>query len=238
MWYNTPRRLFEYNQRGIALKYIIGALFAVAIVLLIINIVDLNRYVKRNIVIYDEKVKKRLKICFVSDLHNYSCTPSFYDDIKEFNPDIILCGGDTITAVSGKKQDNAYLFLEKLSKIAPVYTAHGNHEYRAKIYPADYGEMYNEFYSKIKEYGITLLANNSALFDEYNVEVTSVDIEASYYKKFKVMKMPEGYIESLLGKPDLTKYNILLAHNPDYFESYNEYKADLIMSGHLHGGLI
>ena len=86
--------------------------------LLIINIVDLNRYVIRSVAIYDGKIKKRLKVCFVSDLHNYSCTPKFYEDIKEFAPDVILCGGDTLTATPGTSQKNAYEFLRKISEIA------------------------------------------------------------------------------------------------------------------------
>ena len=33
-------------------------------------------------------------------------------------------------------------------------------------------------------------------------------------------------------------YEILLAHNPDYFPQYCQYGADLILSGHVHGGLV
>ena len=50
--------------------------------------------------------------------------------------------------------------------------------------------------------------------------------------------MDDDYIESLVGKLEDDKYNILLAHNPDYFKHYNAYGSDLILSGHVHGGLI
>ena len=33
-------------------------------------------------------------------------------------------------------------------------------------------------------------------------------------------------------------YNIVIAHNPDYFDDYVEYNADLVLSGHIHGGII
>ena len=33
-------------------------------------------------------------------------------------------------------------------------------------------------------------------------------------------------------------YHILLAHNPFYMEAYKEWGADLILSGHLHGGCV
>ncbi|SHH94836.1 metallophosphoesterase [Clostridium grantii] len=32
--------------------------------------------------------------------------------------------------------------------------------------------------------------------------------------------------------------NILLVHNPKYFEKYSNWGADLIFSGHVHGGII
>ena len=220
------------------MKYVLGAIIACLVILFIINIVDLNRYVVRSVAIYDSKVKKKLKVCFVSDLHNYSCTPKFYEDIKEFAPDVILCGGDTITAVKGRKQDRAYYFLKELSEIAPTYTALGNHEYRAKIYPEVYGTLYDEFAEKMEEYKIPVLSNSSEYFADNNVKVSSVDIDRSYYKRFKVYHMDDDYIESLAGKLEDDKYNILLAHNPDYFKYYNAYGSDLILSGHVHGGLI
>ena len=220
------------------MKYVLIGVLVVLVILFIINLVDLNRYVKRTVAIYDSKVKKKLKICFVSDLHNYSCTPKFYEDIKEYNPDVILCGGDSITANVGQNEDNAYNFLKILSEIAPTYTALGNHEYRAKIYPDVYGDMYPEFEKKMAEYGITILSNNSKLFEEENILVSAAEIDRRFYKKMKKTPMEDGYIESLLGPIDKDKYNILLAHNPDYFKSYNAYGSDLIFSGHLHGGLI
>ena len=220
------------------MKYILGAIIACLVILFIINIVDLNRYVVRSVAIYDSKVKKKLKVCFVSDLHNYLCTPKFYEDIKEFAPDVILCGGDTITATKGRKQDRAYYFLKELSGIAPTFTALGNHEYRAKIYPEVYGKMYDEFAAKMEEYNIPILSNSSHYFDENNIKVSSVDIDRSFYKRFKVYHMDDNYIESLISKLEDDKYNILLAHNPDYFKNYNAYGSDLILSGHVHGGLI
>lgn len=33
-------------------------------------------------------------------------------------------------------------------------------------------------------------------------------------------------------------YTILIAHNPVFFETYANWGAELIVSGHLHGGII
>ena len=34
------------------------------------------------------------------------------------------------------------------------------------------------------------------------------------------------------------KYNILLAHNPNFIDSYAKWGADLTLSGHIHGGMV
>jgi predicted MPP superfamily phosphohydrolase len=41
-----------------------------------------------------------------------------------------------------------------------------------------------------------------------------------------------------LGEADLTKFNLLLTHSPTNFEIYKSWGADLILSGHVHGGMI
>lgn len=49
--------------------------------------------------------------------------------------------------------------------------------------------------------------------------------------------MPEGYIESLIGEKT-NIYTILVAHNPEYFDDYAEWGANLVLSGHIHGGMV
>lgn len=220
------------------MKIFLGAIITVFVILFVINIADLNRYVVRRVAIYDSKIKKKMKICFLSDLHNCAVTDKFYQDMEEYAPDIILVGGDIITAQKGKNEKYAYSFMKRISDIAPVYFAFGNHEYRTRIYPETYPGMYDEFMVKVKEYGINVLSDDSAFFKENNICVTGVEIDRHFYKKFKKQKMDDGYIETLTGPFDTDCYNILLAHNPDYFDSYIKSNPDLVLSGHLHGGLI
>ena len=44
-------------------------------------------------------------------------------------------------------------------------------------------------------------------------------------------------MRSILGRCDTETYTILLAHNPDYFPQYGAWGADLVCSGHVHGGV-
>ena len=51
-------------------------------------------------------------------------------------------------------------------------------------------------------------------------------------------KMDDSYMEEILGSNDGSHYEILLAHNPDYFKQYAFYGADLTLAGHVHGGIV
>ena len=61
----------------------------------------------------------------------------------------------------------------------------------------------------------------------------------SSYRKFSKESVTSGDITELLGRPAAEDAcTILLAHNPAYMDAYLEWGADLILSGHLHGGLV
>ena len=49
--------------------------------------------------------------------------------------------------------------------------------------------------------------------------------------------LPEE-IREHIGEANEETYNILLAHNPEYFVSYALWGADLTLSGHFHGGSV
>ena len=59
-----------------------------------------------------------------------------------------------------------------------------------------------------------------------------------YYKRFRKIKMEDTYLKDVIGTPKKDVYEILLAHNPEYFEEYAAWGADLVLSGHVHGGIM
>lgn len=50
--------------------------------------------------------------------------------------------------------------------------------------------------------------------------------------------METEYLNRVLGNPEKKCFNLLIAHNPDYFDAYADWGADLTVSGHVHGGLM
>ena len=52
------------------------------------------------------------------------------------------------------------------------------------------------------------------------------------------MKLEQDFINNKLGEINRDEYNILLAHTPFFFEDYEKYGVDLVLSGHVHVGII
>ena len=82
------------------------------------------------------------------------------------------------------------------------------------------------------------LMRNESREEEDNIRITGLDMSRDYYKRFKKFPMDSSYLPKSLGKIKEEKYEILLAHNPDYFEEYAAWGADLVFSGHVHGGMM
>ena len=83
-----------------------------------------------------------------------------------------------------------------------------------------------------------LLENGNVLLPDAGIRIFGAEINMDYYKKLSRREMKVSYLNSLLGRPSSDEYNILIAHNPDYFKAYAAWGADLVLSGHVHGGIM
>ena len=70
------------------------------------------------------------------------------------------------------------------------------------------------------------------------MQIHGVEIPYINYHKFKKTTLSESQLREILGKADQSKYQILMAHNPVYMETYKKWGADLVLCGHLHGGIV
>lgn len=204
-----------------------------------------------NISKYQVEGPANLKIAFAADLHERE-PEEVVNCIKEIQPDLILLSGDMLerhsvgidprvelfnkTASRARKirnfitgillfwlkyffkeeitnHENTYVFLEEVAKIAPVYMSVGNHEwYYAK-----------EDYEAFKKAGVTLLDNESILWNGINIGGLSPAYDLQWLDSFN----------------KLSGYKILLSHHPEYYKPFiAKTSIDLILSGHAHGGQI
>lgn len=186
---------------------------------------------------------KRGRIIFLSDLHNHlygEKNKNLLKAIEGQKPDYILIGGDMLVGKNGYTYDVAEEFVKSLAKMCPVYYANGNHEQRMKEQPDKYEQSYEKYKESLTASGVHFLENESVQIslDLAQVTISGLEIPRECYTHFRKIAMRGGAIEERIGKCSCDRYQILLAHNPSYMREYIEWGADLILSGHLHGGIV
>lgn len=230
---------------NIGIVSVIVIILVVILICLIENKRELSTFKVTKYQVTSEKLKnlqKKRRIVFLSDLHNYSYgeeNEKLFEAIRESHPDVILIGGDMLVRKDGTSYEKTVRFLRRLPQIAPVYCANGNHEQRLKTYPEKYAQSYQAYKERLEESGIRMLENESETFywDTVPVTVTGLEIPLEGYQKFWHPNIKQKEIEDRIGK-SAGNYQILMAHHPAYVPLYKEWGADLVLSGHLHGGVM
>jgi hypothetical protein len=187
-----------------------------------------------------DKLKNNMKVVMVSDLHNAEFGDNndmLISKIQHLEPDLVLVAGDVMVGKAGTSPQVAIDFLNRLGSVCDVYVSKGNHEMRASIYLDQYGDLWSEMYEGTKD-KVTWLINDAVYLDKYNVTITGLDIAAVYYRRFHLYPMEKEYLNNVLPAINDASYNILMAHNPDYFSNYAGWGADMTFSGHVHGGIM
>lgn len=183
------------------------------------------------------------KIVQLSDLHDKSFGKSnsrLIRVIDKQKPDIIVLTGDMINSTDTNFQ-NLYSFSKQLVKICPVYYIVGNHEQMLS------SELYKEMITNLKKTGIIVLDNEKTALIKNGKKINLYGLwfNLRYYRNLSSQTsgnndyyLTEDTISQLIGKAKTSEYNILLTHNPVYFDAYSSWEADLTLSGHIHGGMI
>lgn len=222
-----------------------------------------NQLVTENYTIAAEGLKKPCRILFLSDLHEKAFGAEggqerLFAAIHAAKPDIILLGGDLI--ISGKhrsfpfcllqspeKADRVAVscrFLEQLKHEYPVYMALGNHETRLRQKAAQGNRAAAEKWAQLRSAaeGITLLDQETILLPEWGISVTGVTLPMLYYQKLLFRRkhpLSERAFRHCGGIfPKEKSFRICLLHTPLYYREAIRCGADLVLSGHYHGGTI
>lgn len=167
----------------------------------------------------------KLKILQISDLHNKEFGENnkvLIDMVKSIEPDIIAITGDFID--SYKCDTEVALETAKaLVEIAPVYFVTGNHERRVNE------AIYLPFEENLAEIGVNVLFNTVV---NYNDKINIIGIDDMS------LSSDDKTLSLLMQDAGTDKISVLLAHEPQEFDWYAECGADVVLSGHAHGGQI
>ena len=172
------------------------------------------------------------RIAQISDLHNAEFgkeNEKLLSMLEDCEPDMILITGDLIDS---RRTDieTGISFAKKTVLIAPTYYVTGNHEARI--------EEYEELIAGLENAGVHLLDNESVMVENSGDRITVTGMKdpsfVTDYLFGDSKTVAEDALTKLISNKDI--YTVLLSHRPELFETYVECGADLVFSGHAHGG--
>ena len=167
----------------------------------------------------------------LSDLHGAlfgENNQDLVDAVRAENPDYIFLTGDLLDRYRRTPQSYAVDLGRAMAAIAPTYFVTGNHEWALPDVPG--------LKAQLEEAGVTVLSNEFTTL-ERNVDaivLAGIDDPNGYADQ----KTPEELAAEVEAAcPDA--FWLLLAHRNNLFaERYSRLGADLVISGHGHGGII
>lgn len=170
----------------------------------------------------------------VSDLHNKlfgTNQARLMTKIKEEKPDIIVVTGDVIDS-RRTKIDVAMTFFEEAVKLAPVYYVPGNHEARVEAYPL--------LQRKMIEVDVNLIDGRQLNINTKGETFTIAGVSDPMFAETDLYRTEQSIMQGMLEDLQLggKNFTILLSHRPEFMEMYSKSNADLVLSGHAHGGQI
>lgn len=174
---------------------------------------------------------KEIRLCLISDLHNNrKKLMPIKEHICEFSPEFVLFAGDMVN--KHKEENNhALRFMEELSELKlPMFYSAGNHELTLS---EEHPEAWAHFLSRLPS-SVQYLENTSVFFDD-RLCISGLSLPKAFYQKGNLYENQEEMPR--LQVPE-NCFHIMMAHNPEYAKLYDRYRANLIVSGHLHGGLL
>lgn len=192
--------------------------------LTIAHVSDLHERIADDILAMLKQAKPDFIVVTGDTLERYDNRPQYdfeHKPIKRLIINIIHYTNYLLTKLQSDKHkaktENAYDFLLKAVKIAPVYLSLGNHE--QKLLDVDY--------LFLKDCGITLLDNASTVITYKGWQILLGGISTWDF---------EAFIENYQHREG---FKLLLCHNPQFYvDSLTKSDIALTLSGHTHGGQI
>ena len=194
--------------------------------------------------IHTDKLKNghKVRFAFLTDLHGLiygNNHQELYDAVLKHDPAAVLVAGDMIVNRKTETLQAAAVLLSRLSEKIPVFYTLGNHEYKMLLNP-EVRQEYLNYERLLTSAGVCFLHNEriSSNFCGTDFIFHGLELPIEYYHKPNSPSLSLTTMEELIAMPSQPGVNVLLAHNPKYGNTYFSWGADLILSGHYHGGIL
>ncbi len=177
-------------------------------------------------------------IVWVSDVHygtiqNPQLVKESISKINDLKPDIVVLGGDIVDERTSK-EDMTEIFKElgQINSTYGTYYVFGNHDTQPSSTDYENGNRTfsdEELNKTIRDNGITILCDEKTKINDDIVLVGRSD--GSWEDRIDRIDTCK-----ILNESDLSKYVVVLDHQPVEYEENSRQGADLQISGHTHGG--
>ncbi|MDR2191185.1 MAG: metallophosphoesterase [Candidatus Peribacteria bacterium] len=198
---------------------------------LLISAITLRGFLRSRTIIHthytiiSDKIKKNLKIIFISDIHSDLVygkrhLKKIVDQIIAEQPDMVLVGGDIVNT----PQATYVAAFNEFQRIkVPMYAVIGNHD----VYFGPFTEVISAVFRTAK---MLPLRNKSIIQD--GIQIVGIDDCKLRGKKTLIDTMNACNIQ----RQGL--FTIFLTHRPIHLSKVRNYPIDLELAGHTHNGQI
>lgn len=190
--------------------------------------------------IRDEKIPAAFDgfvLCQVSDVHNEARgegNAALLRALREAAPDLICITGDFLDS-RRTDLDFALELAGQLAEIAPAVYVTGNHEARLKDLSA--------LEAGLAARGVRVLRDDWTPLARGGEEIALLGLDDPGFAAGEDWTLVEGLdqtqarLSALLAQAG-DRFSLVLSHRPELLPAYAEAGADLVLSGHAHGGQV
>ena len=171
------------------------------------------------------------KLLLVSDLHEAPFGEQILEIIRRESPDVVLFCGDLVQ-LPGYGFEQAKAIAQGVGDSVPMYAVSGNHESQNREYEHIVGCLWDE--------GIHWLENDSVWLEKNGQRIYLIGLKDCGQHD----PGGEGALEEIrwtVGEHhpgDDSLFILLLNHRANLYPYLKDTGVDLILSGHMHGGLL
>lgn len=181
----------------------------------------------------DEKIPSAFndtKFLVISDLHDANFSDQIIKHIENEKPDYVVMTGDMVQLPDHSIENTLKIAEATLEMDIPIYAVSGNHDRQC----GEYYEIIDELWAN----DVYMLENGSIRLEKDGEKINLIGIKDPRHDEVTDEKMRVicGNIKYELEKADT--FSILLSHRADLYPGIKDTGVDLILSGHMHGGII
>lgn len=218
-------------KKSLGRGYVSLIAIGVTAVYLIYGYISAHTVVMTPYTIDTQKAVSPLKIAQISDSHIGALFDSegFFSELEKINkqnPDLVVVTGDLVDdSTSREDMLGACKALGALKPRYGVYFVYGNHDKRYFSSPENDWDS-KDLENALIQSGVKILEDEVArIGDDYYLIGRK---DRSDRSRLEISELFEGL--------DPSKYAIVLDHQPTDYENEEKAGADLVLSGHTHGG--